>query len=177
MYLAQPTLKLKSEYIHFYQEWKESGEEMIPFVIKKEPENFQSMLNYLSDCEKGIEPPESWIPGSSTYWLVDKRQIIGVVNIRHRLTDLLFNAGGHIGYGIRPLKRKEGYATQILSLALEKAKDLKIEKVLLVCSSTNIASKKAILKNGGISDKDFIDEKNNTLKRYWINLNNMASLV
>jgi len=37
--------------------------------------------------------------------------------------------------------------------------------------------KKVILNNGGISDKDFIDEKNNTLKRYWIDLNNIASLI
>lgn len=177
MFLVQPTLDFKSEYIDFYQEWKESGEEMIPFVIKKDPENFQSMLDYLSDCERGIEPPESWIPESSTYWLIDYNEIIGVVNIRHRLTEALFNAGGHIGYGIRPSKRRKGYATQILSLALEKAKDLKLEKVLLVCSSTNIASKKVILNNGGISDKDFIDERNNTLKRYWIYLNNMVSLV
>ncbi|WP_249871613.1 GNAT family N-acetyltransferase [Oceanobacillus saliphilus] len=177
MYLAKPTFDLKSKYIDFYQEWKESGEEMIPFVIKKDPKNFQSMLDYLSDCEKGIEPPESWIPESSTYWLIDNNEMIGVVNIRHRLTEPLFNAGGHIGYGIRPSKRGKGYATQILSLTLEKAKDLKLEKVLLVCSSTNKASKKVILNNGGISDKDFTDENNNTLKRYWIDLNNMVSIV
>lgn len=172
MFLAKPTFDLKSKYIELYQEWKESGEEMIPFVIKKDPENFHSMLNYLSDCEKGIEPPES-----STYWLIDNNEVIGVVNIRSRLTEPLFNAGGHIGYGIRPSKRGKGYATHMLSLTLEKAKDLKLKKVLLVCNSTNKASKKVILNNGGISDKDFIDEKNNTLKRYWIDLNNIASLI
>lgn len=177
MFLAHPTFDLKSKYIDFYQEWKESGEEMIPFVIKKDPKNFQSMLNYLSDCEKGIEPLESWIPESSTYWLIDKNEMIGVVNIRHHLTEPLFNDGGHIGYGIRPSKRKKGYATRILSLGLKKAKELNLEKVLIVCNSTNIASKKVILNNGGISDKDFIDENNNTLKRYWIDLNNMASIV
>ncbi|WP_117170096.1 GNAT family N-acetyltransferase [Paraliobacillus sediminis] len=170
MFLAQPTVDLKTKYIDFYQEWKESEEEMIPFVIKKDPENFQSLLNYLSDCEKGIEPPESWIPESSTYWLVDNHELIGVVNIRHRLTEPLFNGGGHIGYGIRPSKRNNGYAIQILSLALEKAKEMNLEEVLLVCNSTNTASNKVILNNGGISDKDFIDEKNNTLKRYWIKL-------
>ena len=170
MFLANPSIQLKEQYIDFYKEWKESEEEMIPFVIKKEPKHFQSMLDYLSDCEKGLEPPESWIPESSTYWLVDNQELIGVVNIRHRLTEPLYNAGGHIGYGIRPSKRKRGYATQILSLALEKAKELNLNKVLLVCNSTNIASKKIILNNGGIINKDFIDEQKNTLKRFWINL-------
>ena len=167
MFLTHPDFKEK--YIDFYQEWKESGEEMIPFVIKKEPDNFQAMLNYLSDCEKGLEPPESWIPESSTYWLVDSHELIGVVNIRHRLTEPLVNAGGHIGSSIRPSKRKQGYATQILSLALEKARELELEKVLLVCNSTNTASKKVIVNNGGVSDWDYVDERN-VLKRFWIKL-------
>ncbi|GAB3063165.1 GNAT family N-acetyltransferase [Virgibacillus ainsalahensis] len=170
MFLTHPTIDLKKKYMDFYQEWKESGEEMIPFVIKKGPDNFPSMLHYLSDCEKGLEPPESWVPASSTYWLVDNHELIGVVNIRHRLTEPLINTGGHIGYGIRPSKRKKGYATQILSLALEKARELDLEKVLLVCNSTNAASKKVIINNGGTSDWDYIDEQKNTLKRFWIKL-------
>lgn len=170
MFLVRPTLDFKKEYIDFYQEWKESGEEMIPFVIKKNPVDFQLMMDYLSDCEKGLEPQESWIPASSTYWLIDNNEMVGVVNIRHCLTELLFKAGGHIGYGIRPSKRGKGYATKILSLALEKSKELHLDKVLLVCNSTNAASNKVILNNGGISDEDFIDEQNNILKRYWIGL-------
>lgn len=63
-----------------------------------------------------------------------------------------------------------GYATQILSLALEQAKYLNLEKVLLVCNSINTASKKVIINNGGINDEDFIDEQNNILKRYWIEI-------
>lgn len=67
-------------------------------------------------------------------------------------------------------KRGKRYATEILSLALEKSKELNLDKVLLVCNSTNVASSKVILNNGGISDEDFIDEQNNILKRYWIRL-------
>ena len=54
---------------------------MIPFVIKKEPLYFESMLIYLADCKKGIEPPESWIPASSTYWVIHDHEVIGVVNV------------------------------------------------------------------------------------------------
>lgn len=45
---------------------------------------------------------------------------MGAVNIRHSLTKHLFNAGGHIGYGIRPSERRKGYATKLLALSLEK---------------------------------------------------------
>lgn len=58
IYLTRPTLKLKSAYLSFYEEWQESREVMIPFTIKKSLYNFQNMLDYLNDCEKGIEPPE-----------------------------------------------------------------------------------------------------------------------
>ncbi|GAA4067465.1 GNAT family N-acetyltransferase [Amphibacillus indicireducens] len=170
MRLEKPTVDLKNEYIEFYQEWKNSGEKMIPFVIEKDPADFDAMLNYLSDCEKGIEPQGSWIAKNSTFWLVDHNKIIGVVNIRHSLTEQLFNSGGHIGYGIRPTRRKQGYGTKMLLLALLKAKELKIGKALLVCYPTNIASKKVILNNGGQKDNDFIDQQNNTLNRYWIEL-------
>jgi predicted acetyltransferase len=47
---------------------------------------------------------------------------------------------------------------------------MNLDKVLLVCNAMNAASRKVILNNGGISDEDFIDEQNNILKRYWIEL-------
>ena len=70
--------------------------------------------------------------------------IIGswAVNIRHSLTEHLFNAGGHIGYGIRPSERRKGYATKLLALSLEKAKELNITKALVVCDEVNTASEK-----------------------------------
>lgn len=170
IYLARPTIELKSEYLSFYQEWKESGEVMIPFTINKDPKDFKLMLDYLDDCEKGLEPWEDWIPENTTYWLVDNQEIIGVVNIRHRLTKRLYNSGGYIGYGIRPSKRKKGYGTKILALSLEKAKELGIQRALLVCNAHNVASAKAIIKNRGIPDNDFIDEEGNRLKRFWIEI-------
>jgi len=150
---------------------------MIPFTIKKDPMDFQEMLGYLRDCEKGIEPKIDWIPANSTYWLIDNFEVIGAVNIRHYLTERLLNSGGHIGYGIRPSKRNQGYATEILSLSLIKAKELGIDRALLVCEANNTASERTILKNGGIADVDFVDEEGNILKRYWIETENREMLL
>ena len=78
------------------------------------------MVQELLDAHNGINIPETWVP-DSTYWLVtDENKIVGAVNIRHSLTEHLFNAGGHIGYGIRPSERRKGYATKLLALSLEK---------------------------------------------------------
>jgi predicted acetyltransferase len=166
--LIKPTSKLKEEYLSFYQEWKESNEDLIPWVISKDPEDFEGMIDFLVKNVEGINLPEGQVP-DSTYWLVAKdNQIIGVVNIRHGLTEKLLNSGGHIGYGIRPSERRKGYATQLLALALEKTLELGIKRVLVVCAATNIASIKTIVNNGGMQDKDYNDEDGKIINRFWI---------
>ncbi|GAB6596847.1 GNAT family N-acetyltransferase [Bacillus cereus] len=168
--LLTPTIDLQEEYLDFYNEWKDSGETMIPWVITKDPSNFPAMVQELLDAHNGINLPDSWVP-DSTYWLVtDHNRIVGVVNIRHSLTEHLFNAGGHIGYGIRPSERRKGYATKLLALSLEKAKQLNITKALIVCDEVNTASEKTILHNGGVRDDDFIEEDGNVVRRFWIEL-------
>ncbi|MBP0725466.1 GNAT family N-acetyltransferase [Bacillus sp. RG28] len=170
LFLTKPTMDLQKEYLSFYQEWKDSGESMIPWVISKDPSDFQIMVQDLLNAEKGINVPEGWVP-DSTFWLVDENKtIVGAVNIRHRLTEKLLNCGGHIGYGIRPSERQKGYATKILSLSLEKVREFNIQKVLVVCDEDNIGSEKTILKNGGIQDESFIEEDGNVVKRFWIHL-------
>ncbi|MBJ8108565.1 MULTISPECIES: GNAT family N-acetyltransferase [Bacillus] len=168
--LLTPTIDLQEEYLDFYNEWKDSGETMIPWVISKDPSNFPAMIQELLDAHNGINLPESWVP-DSTYWLVtDENKIVGAVNIRHSLTEHLFNAGGHIGYGIRPSERRKGYATKLLELSLEKTKELNITKALVVCDEVNTASEKTILHNGGLRDDDFIEEDGNVVRRFWIEL-------
>lgn len=166
--LIKPQLELENEYLSFYQEWKESGENMVPWVISKDPSDFQGMLKELSNQEKGIGVKEGWV-SDSTFWLVDKQhRVLGAANIRHQLTEYLYNAGGHIGYGIRPLERLKGYATKLLELSLIEAKKLGINDVLVVCDAGNVGSERTIIKNGGRPDTDYIEEDGNVIKRYWI---------
>ncbi len=166
--LVKPTVSLEKEYLDFYQEWKASGEDMIPWVIEKDPTDFQGMVQFLLNNEKGINLPEGWVR-DSTYWLVNEsNRVLGAVNIRHALTERLFNCGGHIGYGVRPSERRKGYATKILAMSLEKTRELGIEKVLVVCDAVNTASERTIVKNGGKEDASFTEENGNVVKRFWI---------
>lgn len=169
--LVTPTAELQNEYLDYYREWIASGEDIVPWVVSKDPADFPGMVQFLLDNERGVNLREGWVP-DSTFWLVagDKKKVIGVVNIRHRLTEYLFNCGGHIGYGIRPSERRNGYATRILALSLVKAKELGIDKALVVCDESNIASERTIVNNGGIPDTDYTMEDGNVVKRYWIAL-------
>ncbi len=47
--LLTPTTDLQEEYLDFYNEWKDSGETMIPWVISKNPANFPAMVQELLD--------------------------------------------------------------------------------------------------------------------------------
>jgi predicted acetyltransferase len=166
--LSKPTIELKEEYMSFYQEWKQSGETMVPWVIEKDPSNFEAMVQFLLASEKGLNLPEGWVP-DSTFWLINENnRVLGAVNIRHMLTQRLIDRGGHIGYGIRPSERRKGYATRLLSLSLEKVKGFGVDKALITCDESNTGSLKTILNNGGVPDTDFIEEDGNVIKRFWI---------
>ncbi len=168
--LVKPNAELRDEYLDFYREWKNSGEDMVPWVIKKDPKDFDKMIQSLLDAEKGENLPEGWVP-DSTYWLVgEDDRVIGVVNIRHALTESLLNAGGHVGYGIRPTERRKGYATKLLSLSLKKTKELGIHKTLVVCDRWNEASRRTILNNGGTPADDYVEEDGNVILRLWIEM-------
>ena len=114
--------------------------------------------------------PKGLVP-SSTYLGVREKDnyIVGMIDIRHYLNEYLTQAGGHIGYGVRKTERNKGYAKQMLKLALEKCKELKIKKVLITCDEDNIASEKVILSaNAKLEDIRNIDGENK--KRFWIDL-------
>ena len=136
-------------------------------------DRFSSIEDWLEElkkrsCEDTV--PEGLVP-SSTYLGVREKDnyIVGMIDIRHYLNEYLTQVGGHIGYGVRKTERNKGYAKQILKLALEKCKKLKIKRVLITCDEDNIASEKVILSaNAKLEDIRNVDGENK--KRFWIEL-------
>lgn len=64
-----------------------------------------------------------------------------------------------------------GYGTQILALVLPKAKELGIDRLLVTCDATNIASRKIIEKNGGILESQLPNPAGGPDKlHFWIKL-------
>lgn len=78
--LVKPTSSLKDEYLSFYEDWAESQETMIPWVISRDPVDFQGMIDFLNNNEQGIDLPEGWV-SDSTYWLVTEAgRIVGAIS-------------------------------------------------------------------------------------------------
>lgn len=72
---------------------------------------------------------------------------LGTSRLRHYLVAYTERFGGHIGYDIRPLSCRKGYGAVILSLTLQKARNIGLKKVLLTCDDDNTGSVKIIEKH------------------------------
>ncbi len=111
------------------------------------------------------EPDEGDMVPCEFYWITDgdPGEVVGFLAIRTRLNDWLLNEGGHIGYGVRPSRRREGHASRALALAVRRAAELGIERALVTCDDDNLASARTIERNAGV-----YEDTRNGKRRYWI---------
>ena len=146
-------------------EWSASGERIVPYVLTKA--DYHRYQDYVESLEVTSEG-NGLVPDSTYFCLDDDRDMfLGAVNIRHKLNEKLLLNGGHIGDGIRPSERGKGYGTKMIAMALEKCRELGIDRVLMVCDRNNAASARTIVKNGGVMENE-IEVDGVMEQRYWI---------
>lgn len=136
-------------------------------------DNYQAWLDRLEEY-RNIEPDDNRVP-ADTYFLVREsdNRIIGMLNLRRVLNQRLINCGGHIGYGIRPTERRQGYNEINLYLGLLRSQELGIDEVILDADEDNIASWRTIEALGGIHSNDYYDQEDECMvRRYIINVDN-----
>jgi predicted acetyltransferase len=132
---------------------------------------FRRYLEVLAEQERGLDLPSNHVPSTFLFAFVGTR-IVGRVSIRHSLNPFLERVGGHIGYVVVPEFRRRGYATAILRVSLQIAREkCGILRVLVTCDDDNIGSIRTIEKNCGIlenivSGPDLEKPK----RRYWIEI-------
>lgn len=116
----------------------------------------------------GVDLSENHVP--ETFLVaVTGGELVGRVSIRHHLNPSLRLVGGHIGYSVRPRLRRNGFAGQILDLALIEARNLGIREALLTCDADNVASRRMIESHGGVPEALLGQESETKFKlRYWI---------
>jgi predicted acetyltransferase len=127
----------------------------------RDPTAFAAWVEMLLDHERGANVPDGMVPSTSRWIAVDGR-LLGFLSVRHVLNGFLRELGGHIGYGIRPSERRQGYATAATVLALAECRRRGIDRVLITCDDTNVASATVIERNGGV-----LEDIRNGKRRYW----------
>lgn len=91
-------------------------------------------------------------------------ELVGYLALRHTLNAWLLEQGGHIGYSVRPTRRRRGHASRALALAVQYAgAELALDRVLVICEDDNLASARTIERCGGVCE-----DVRNGHRRYWI---------
>lgn len=171
MKLVSPAVKYRSSYIDMIQDFSSHDEIFVPFTLNEEYEDFARLVQRLEGYSKGDGVPEGFVEHQS-YWLVNpENRVVGTSNMRLRLNEKLRKIGGHIGFGVMPSERGKGYATKVLAETLIRAQNVGIEKALLTCDKSNVASAQVIKKNGGIFHSEGpVSDYQGVIQRYWIQL-------
>jgi predicted acetyltransferase len=133
--------------------------------------DFAAYCRQMEDYRHGRNLPDGWVP-ASMFWCMAGERMMGTLSLRHELNDLLREAGGHIGYSIRPSERNKGYMTKFLRMGLEEARKVGLERVLITCADSNLASARVIEKCGGVLEdkRDTELHGDDLTRRYWIDL-------
>jgi len=164
--LVFPTLEMEKQAIDYRQEHFDSGEHEI-----HGDGGLDHAANYsewIGKIKTDLTRDEGTFVPATTYFAVVDDRIVGTIQIRHKLNDFLLGYGGHIGYGVRPSERRKGYATKMLTVALEKCRELGINRALVTCDNDNIGSLRTIIKNDGILENELPQEDGSVTQRYWI---------
>ena len=134
--------------------------------FQENPHDFLGWLGRVHDHAQGLNIAEGSVPATFLVAVADT-EIVGRISIRHELNDFLFSFGGHIGYMVRPMHRRKGYATEMLRQALLIAGSLGIKSALITCNDDNLGSIRVIESQGGVLE-NIVDENGRALRRYWI---------
>lgn len=168
-FLSKPIDIYKKSYISALEEFQSEGINL-KYDKSELNKNFYKFIEELNELETKPKLELGKVK-ESIYWLIDKQEFIGKISIRHSLSKYLEKYDGNIGFEICPSKRKMGYGSILLRLGINQAKNLGLNKVLIMCKNSNIASIKIIEKNGSIlAEKYFvkIDGEDTYIRKYII---------
>ena len=129
----------------------------------QDPDVFAAFVDAVRADALEETPRLEWHVPCTTLWWVDGEDYLGRLAIRHVLNDFLLDVGGHIGYDVRPTRRRQGHATEMLRAALPWARGLGIDTALVTCDDDNVGSIRVIEAAGGE-----VEDVRGVKRRYWV---------
>jgi len=167
MKLVKPSTVSALELIEFDRAFRDSGDDFtvqlfygndgqpVPINTVDEAQKWVEQCNLMENPE--TVPIEGYVDATHYYAIV-AGEIVGTINLRHRLNDFLRSHGGHIGYAVRPDQRRKRYASEMLRLCLAEAHAKGIDQVIIACAAANEPSRRTIMANGGTLMRKFVSD-------------------
>ncbi|GAB2872881.1 GNAT family N-acetyltransferase [Nocardioides pacificus] len=142
-----------------------SGDWQVP-GLGPDAASFAALLEVVAASTDPATKPNDGHVRCDHYWVTDGADMVGFLAVRHSIdTEFLRTQGGHIGYSIRPSRRRRGHAARALGLGLDRARELGLDRVLLTCDEDNVASARTIETQGGVFESTLLGKR-----RFWISL-------
>ncbi len=134
--LRSPSLEDKKKVLKYKEDFMRSNEALAGDARLRNADTYEKWLsNVVKNSKK--ETVEEGLSPSTTLLAIHKNsegeeKLVGMIDIRHTLSEFLLNYGGHIGYSVAIDSRRKGIATEMLRQGLEVCKELGIDKVLVM---------------------------------------------
>ena len=172
MKLIEPTMEYDSQIQAYRREFLETEGSMDGCGSLRRFETTREWLDQVEALRRPETTPPQLVPSTQYIYVRESdSKVVGVIQIRHCFNEFLEKYAGHIGYSVCPTERRNGYATQMLRLALPACKALGLDRVLISCVEGNEGSKRTILRNGGVYESTVFEPGEGVyLERYWIDL-------
>lgn len=169
--LEKPDIIYKNSCLEALQELHEEG--LYTYVnlneIKKDFEGFIKKVN--NGKKDLLKPYPDWAEPvlETALWLVKEHEVIGSLNIRHRLNWHLEKSGGHVHFIIRPSMRSKGFGKKILQKAIPYIAHHGVENALLTVDPKNAPANRIVQFCGGkLQDTLPETDKFPSRNRYWL---------
>lgn len=169
IFLTPPSMEYAEDIELYKKEFVDNDEDMAGSAGLRLMPTVKEWLAYI-DKNSREETVRPGLAPSTVFLIVRKsdNRVVGMIDIRHKLTPNLYFKGGHIGYGVRKSERRKGYAKEALRLALKECRKLGINRALVICKKENAASANTIIASGGILSDEAPDGFGGVICRYWI---------
>lgn len=176
LYLEKPSIERKAEIIEYINEFVKYksdiyGTGSLDKILDGYP--FEQVLERCLNMENEEYAQKIGRCPGKTFLLIreNDNRIVGTINLRWNLSELMLQFGGHIGYSIRPTERRKGYNKINLYLVMIEARKVGLDRVMLACDVNNAGSDRTLQALGGKLERTEIDPSDGMLTNvYWFDV-------